>query len=650
MGKSRRKKEVAERALLPSKDVRKGKWKDWLPVGALVLLSFVTFANSLSNGFAFDDEMMIARNRLIKDVANLPRLFASHYWAGTPEDEEAFDPRGNLYRPLVMATFALNHAVGGLNPFGFHLVNLLLHIAVSILLYTLARQLGLSSGAALASSALFAVHPLHTEAVSGVVGRAEVLMALGVLAALQWYRQAGAPAPLAFPWVLASWAAFAMGLLSKEQAMLLPALLVLSDLSVGREPGTWKALLLSVWRRYLGYGLILGAYLGLRIAVLGRFFDDAKAFPFVDNPLAHIGGFARALTAVKVAGKYLGLLVWPAQFSGDYSYNSIPITASLLAPAVLAALAAWGGLLGLAVYSGLRGSGHALFAIGLTVITFFPASNLLVPIGTIMGERLFYLPSAGLCLLIGVGWDTVRRWANEMGRLRPVTWGGLVVLVLVLVPLTLRSITRNPAWRDTKTLMERAVEVVPQSAKVHYNLGMLSAEPEQAIRQLDEATRIYPEYRSTNGGLNAGYGTALLRLGRTKEAIEPLERAVALRPKLKTAQYNLGLAYARNEQWAEAEQALRMAIALDFENPSGYNSLSFVLRRQERYEEALAAADEAIRLKPDLAEAHYNRGQIMEGLGRWQEAATSYQQALRLKPDMALAASHLEQVRRRLAR
>ena len=138
------------------------RWRPFLVTfGILALVSFLVFANSLTNGFALDDESIIVQNRLIKSLTHLPALFISDYWASILGPGYG----GNIYRSLVLVSFALNYAVGGLNPFGYHLVNLLLQLGVCLAMYALARQLDLSRAAALPASTVFAVHPLHTEAV-----------------------------------------------------------------------------------------------------------------------------------------------------------------------------------------------------------------------------------------------------------------------------------------------------------------------------------------------------------------------------------------------------------------------------------------------------------------------------------------------------
>ncbi len=620
------------------------------PVALLLLLSLLAFANAFHNGFAFDDESIIVRNNLLQQLDQIPILFITDYWAGSHEDSHGWER--NLYRPLVLVTFALNYAVGGLAPLGYHVVNLLLHMGVSLLLYDLARQIGLSIGAALAASALFAVHPLHTEAVAGVVGRTELLLALGVLVAVRWYGKASVPNQPRLRSILVSLGGFAVALLSKEQAVMLPALLILYECSRMRKSGRDRMWLRSIWPQYLGCLLLPGAFLLLRAGVLGTFLPRAHGrIPFLDNPLAHVSWLPRVLTAVKVAGKYLWLFVWPAMLSADYSYDAIPRATSVFEPQVLGALAAWGGLLGLASFSYLRGRRIAFFGVGFTVLSFLPAANLLIPIGTIMGERLFYLPSAGLCLVVGAGLDQIRAWASSPGRLHALKWVGVGTVTALLLLLTARTILRNRDWRDSEALFGSALQVVPRSTKVHFNLGVLYAnkgEVQQAMREYEAALRIYPEYPNVSAPFNEAYGISLFKTARYDEAIEALERATALGSPGKKAHFTLGLAYAKKARFDEAEIAFGKALALDVNDPIIYTSLSFVLGEQERYDEALAAADAAIRLNPAFAEAHYFRGHALEVQGHLREALASYQQALHFKPDLSVAIRRLEQLRPRL--
>ncbi len=585
------------------------RWGTLAALGCLTLLSILSYANSLFNDFAFDDGPIIVENWMIKSLHYFPRLFTTDYWAGTLGSGSG----GNLYRPLVLATFALNHAVGGLNPFGYHLLNLLLHLAVCAALYTLARQLGLSRGAACAASALFAVHPLHTEAVTGIVGRAELLMALGVLLAMVWYVWAATAERLDIRFALASWAAFAAALLSKEQAMMLPALLVAIDASrVSREEG-WPRVIQGAWRRYAGYVLVLGIYLVLRAAILGNtLFKGSQQIDFLDNPLASVSSMHRLFTALKVGGKYLWLMVWPVELSASYSYDAIPIATSFWEPGVLLAALAWSGLLALGIWAYLRGSRPLYVGIGITVLTFLPASNLLIPIGTIMGERLFYLPSAGLCLAAGAGLDRQAALADQAGRSRRVMPVVAGAFILVLALLAARTIQRNPDWRNTDTLMASTIQVVPRNVKVQFM-----------------------------------YGTSLVTAGRTDEAIRVLEDAVRTWPNDPEPYNTLGVAYEKKGMWPEADVAFQRALAIREkvggpwhpEVAQSLNNLAALDFVQGKYAEAeplyvraLAIREKALGPEhPKVAQSLNNLGLLYAAERKFAEAEPLYRRALAIQ-------------------
>ena len=608
-----------------------------LTLGLLAVLAGVAYANSLRVGFVFDDKVMIEENTLLTKLDYLPTILASDYWAGRRAQSEVVPWRSGLYRPLVLVTFALNHAWGKLNPVGYHLVNVILHLGVTWLVYLLAIQIGMSQGGSLVPAAIFAVHPLHTEAVTGIVGRAELLMACGMLGAL-WFAGHGQR--------VLSLMMFGMALLSKEQAVVFPVVLVLYDLCANPstsnlEHRTSNATGISsyVVRRYGPYVLILLGYLLVRHAVLGRI--TVVPPHFIDNPLAHADGYVRVLSAIKIAGLYLWLCLWPAKLSADYSYNAIPMVHSMFEPGFLLALIAWLVLLGLALRSFLKGGRRICFAIGLVVLTFLPTSNLVVPIGTIMGERLFYLPSVGVCLLAGLAYErlAVRNAVLRTTYDAPRTWHlarriplasylaprtFVTVLVgLVCLALTLRTIDRNREWVSSETLMESAMKAYPASTKVHSMLGALAttrADWIGARDHLQTAIGLYPEYPYTEVEINFNLGKVLLNTNEPEKAIEAFERAVALDPTSSLTLYNLGAAYLAARQYSESESALRASIRVNPKLAKAYSALSWLLIVTDRYEEALSQAEKAIQLDPKLREARLNRARAMEGLGRTDEA------------------------------
>ncbi len=643
---------------LPRQPSSRPAWALAVGPALIFLLAVLAYAPTLTNGFPFDDERLIVQNRLIASLRNIPVLFTGSYWTIEPGTETRV---GGLYRPLLTISFALNYAAGGLNPLGYHLVNILLHAGVSLAVYGLGRRLFLTPAAAGVAGALFAVHPLHTEVVAGIVGRAESLMALSVLLALVGYRSERRAVRFG------SLAAFGLGLLAKEQAVVAPALLLFVDLLVRRQASpvpSWIASARGALTRLLPYAGVLFVYLLLRAWALGGVQAVAviRAISFLDNPLAHVSLGPRLLTALAVAGRYLTLSLWPVPLSPDYSYNQIPLAASLFDGRVLLALLLWGCLFGVATRSLTGGKGGAGFAVAFTVLTFLPASNLIVTIGTTMGDRLFYLPSAGLCWLAGVGWQALHG-RMDRPRLSRVLWAAVGVLIVIFA---MQGIRYGRVWRDDLSLFSHAVRVVPENAKVRFNLGsdlLFKGQKEEAILHLRKAVEIYPGYTNAWDALGRGY----LDTQRWEEAIAAFQKAVSLAPNSPHPHNNLGLAYLALGRWDEAMAAFRRAVTLKSDLTQAHRNLADVYDRKGWTEAALAeralelnptdalawlqagttflrlrwsaeavgALQEGARLDPNLPEAHLALAQAYDALDRPREAVEAYEALLGLRPDHA---------------
>jgi tetratricopeptide (TPR) repeat protein len=605
-----------------------------LALGILAVLATLPFLNTFGNDFAFDDKLAIVENPRIKSLRNIPILLASGYWAQNPTG-------GKLYRPLVTISYAVNYALGGLHPFGYHLINLLLHLGVSLLLYRVAVRLFHHREGALVAAALFAVHPLHTEAVTGIVGRAELFAAVFFLLGWWWDLESRGR----WRYIAGSVVAFGLALISKEHAVALPGVLVLSELYTakdrdGQSPPEAARRLPWFVSRYAGYLAVLTGYLLIRFAVIGM---DVPRPALLDNPLAHVTLVPRLLTALEVAGRYLWLMVWPQSLSPDYSYNQIPVVHSPLAPGFLLALLAWGTLIGIACWS-YRGARQAFLCVGFMLVTFSLASNFLVPIGTIMGERLFYLPSAGLCLLAGVAWQRAMEWCRDRSPFKQVRWVGLGLLAVIVVLLAARTVMRNQDWRDHATLFLRALEVAPNSAKVHSNLGGVYLDRglyDDGKRELEASLAILPTVHA-----HRNLGTLYLRKGLPEAAIAEYRKAIALGPRDAEAYNNLGYVLLDQGSVEEAITALGKAVILDPNVADAHYTLGRALAEQERWPEAIAEYEEARRLTPDFMEASYALGLALEETGQYQAAAQAFEEALRLKPGLKVAHRRLAELYR----
>lgn len=431
-------------------------------------VAVVTYANTLAGGFTFDDTWILLENPLVQDLGRIGDLLTSPYWG----DRSA----AGLYRPLTSLSFAIQGALHGMTPFGFHLVNVILHAVASVLVASVAARLSGSRFVAAASGILFAAHPIHTEAVAGIVGRAEILATCGVLVAL---RVALAPAASRGSRV-GPRAVFALGLVlamfSKEIGfVVLPLIVVLGLARRDRVPD-------APWLIGIA-AAVAGLMLGAKFAVTGALGVPAESITAVANPAAHADAVSRTATAFAVLTNYASLLVFPDVLSYDYSFDQVSVVDLTSAKAWLG-MAVAVALTALAIV-GRRQLPVVAFGCAMFLLAWLPVSNVFFPIGTIQAERLLYLPSVGFVLCVA---EVVRRGFGARSR---VAWG---IVLVVTVALAGRAVVRNFDWRDNRSLFESGIVTSPRSALTHFELGKLLFN--EARVEADVRERVKLERRS----------------------------------------------------------------------------------------------------------------------------------------------------------
>jgi tetratricopeptide (TPR) repeat protein len=349
-----------------------------------------------------------------------------------------------VYRPVGTLSYLFNYAVlgNGPHPEGYHWINLLLHLGNVLLVYALARRLLPGFWPPVFVAALWAVHPILSESVTNIIGRTDLLAGMALLSGLLFHlKSTEAPGPRRWMWLLALMAVTFVGVFSKENAVVIPGVIVLYGL---------------VWRKNLR-GMLLGcAAVSLPLLVMWYARSvvlagtAASQVPFVDNPLVAADFWTARLTALKVLARYVGLLVWPANLSADYSYAEIPLARG--------ALSDWTAWIALACVVAavviFRRHRAIVFMAGFAALTLLPTSNLLFPIGTIMAERFLYLPAiaAAVCIVTAI-------YAGK--RSAPV------VLCSIVALLAIRTWVRNADWHDDLSLARATVRVSPESYKGH---------------------------------------------------------------------------------------------------------------------------------------------------------------------------------------
>lgn len=480
------------------------------------LLGLVCFANTLFGGLTYDDRPLVLENPRIRTLSDFGSLWLSDWWGDLERAEQPPEAlRDRLYRPLTLVTFALNYATHGPRPFGYHLFNVLLHAAAGVLVWHLARRLTGESSIATIAAVLFAVHPIHSEAVASVVGRAEILATILLLGGALVLLGGARPRPQRT--AIAAFL-FLLALLAKETAVCYPAiglLLLLAHPADTRPRGgrTWlvhAAILLAP----------LVVYFPLRYVALDQHLIRAGSADPVMNPLAAATIGEHILGIFTVLGHYTRLMLVPAQLSSDYGKAIVDPARGVELMTIIGFIAAFALMAGL--MTARRGSQRARQVAVLTAIfiaSYVLISNSLLLIGVSLAERLLYWPSVPLLILAAMGIVEFARRQCAPGRPLAQRTSVLATLgILVIVALGVRTAVRNSDWSSNMALFTVDSRVHPTG--VHLNHGA-------AI----ELVRLWRSHRPPTPDTNTEWSLArrhLLHLGIWQTVWSPEKQRAAL--------------------------------------------------------------------------------------------------------------------------
>lgn len=547
---------------------------------ALAGLAVACYAGTLGHGFVYDDVQNVVDNRWIRSVRYLPQVLFSH--------AAGFDDRfaTGYYRPLMHGVYLATYQVAGLRPWAFHLVNVLLHAAATVLAFlvvgALVRRLGPEAVAprapaiAALAAALFAIHPVHTEAVAWIAGVTDLSFTVFALVSILLYVRAdGSRRGIA-----AAAVAFFVATLGKEPALVVPALLVVYE--VARRAAGTGIPLRTVARRLAPFAAVVAAYLAIRVAALGAFAPGMRVYRLDAGTIV--------LTAADLFTRYLRMLVWPNPLSALYSFVPVTSALSTAGAVALAGVAAAGTAVWWARRRPLILVAAAFIALPLLPVLYIPAVD-----AGVFAERYLYLPVLGYAMLAGIAVVTV---ASRGGTARVAT---IAVVALVGALMVMTTVERNAVWRDSVSLWSDTVMKSPGSAVAHESLcWALSTERRhaEAIRACERALALEPG--RLDARVNLAY--ALAESGRTDDAITHYQTVARARPDDADALTGLGLAYMA-KGWTEAAlTSYRAAIRARPEHAEAHNDLGVALVRAGRLGEAIPHLREAARLQPDNAD------------------------------------------------
>jgi Flp pilus assembly protein TadD len=623
----------------------------------VAVLTIAVYLPALQNGFVWDDVQYITRNSFIRSLNG--NLFKSAF-LGFQADN---------WHPLTWISHAIDYSLWGLNPFGHHLTNIILHafntMMVVLLLMQLVRVFNqretsdrmsgplLSYRQALIASGvsglLFGLHPLHVESVAWISERKDLLCALFFLMSIMSYvnyagvrdnraTQRNVPSPWFDKRYLFALGFFALALMSKPMAVTLPVVLLILDwflFSRIHSPRTfWTAFVEKL--PFFSLTLI-SSVLTVLAQKAGGAMEMMQPVPLSTRVL--VG--ARSLIA------YVGKMIVPVNLVPYYPY---PDGVSLLSPEYLSSIVLVIGITLLCVIIAKRQK-LWLSAWGYFVVTLLPVLGIVQVGNQAMADRYTYLPSLGpffvIGLIVAVLFEKI--WVSRpLGLLLKMT--SAVAAVFLFTSLSYATIQQIGVWRNNIifwnyviTKGPKGTAESPKSAMAHNSLGLAYASQGQwdpATAEFQTALRLKPDYVEPHYNLGVAYAS----LGQLDRAIAEYQTALRMKPDSAGAHNNLGIAYASLGQFDRAIAEFQRTSLLNPDDAEPHSNLGIAYASQGQWDRAIAEFQTALRLNPYAAKPHYDLGNAYASQGQWDSAIAEFQTALRLKPDFHEAGQRLNDI------
>ncbi|KAG8186483.1 hypothetical protein JTE90_009238 [Oedothorax gibbosus] len=628
------------------------KYIAWGPC-LIIATAFLCYLNSLGCGLVFDDQAAIRDNKDLLPTTPISNLLYNDFWGTSMLREESH----KSYRPLCVFTFRLNFWVHDLDPFGYHLINVFLHASVCLLYHRLCTEI-LASTPSLIAALIFATHPIHCEAVTGVVGRAELLSSVFFLIALLMYiksshKNGSNDYKALFQCLVLS----GLAMLSKEQGITVVAVCVTYDILLvikvkglslppGRPPRGKVKGPTPTWRKDLVLRLLVmtsGAMFMLvaRMRLMG---NRMPVFNRFDNPASAESWPIRQLTHHYLVSLNTWLLVFPSDLCCDWTMGTVKLVTSFCDVRLLATVTVYAGICGFAwrcCHGTRRNCKIIVMGLSLAIFPFLPASNLLYSVGFVVAERVLYLPSMGMCILIAHGFDTM------CSAYRKQKHKFYVCIVILLCLYITKTVNRNFDWLDEETIFKSGLRVTSSNAKLYNNLGHVMesrGKIQEALQLFLKAAEVQPD----DLGSHLNIGRMHNSMGMIEKAENAFRVAKELLPKMQPGAknyrahiaprhldlfLNLGSLLSRNEsRLEEAQELYKEAISMKTDYTDAYIQRGNVLMKLNRSAEAHDMYKEALKHDHKNVDIFYNMGVLLLEQGKSHQALASFDQALQVDP------------------
>lgn len=630
---------------------------DALLIAALILCAALPYLNTLLNGFVYDDNRQVLDNPYLKNFHFLPQVFGTTVWSFV-----GMQGVSNYYRPMMTFGYAVCYHLFGPLAYGFHLVNVLLNVGVVVLVFGVASRLLKDRAVAFVAACLFAIHPIHTEAVAWVAAVTSLEVTFFYLLTFWLFLSMARPNGEISPWMkLAAVGSFALTIFSKEQALVFP-LLAMTYEHFFRDDRAQT----SFWqkaRRYGEFWLMDVAYVLFRVEHLGAFAPQVQ--------LSRLGWRPSVLSALALVGQYLEKILWPVQLCAYYVFHK---RTSMFDPGVLAGIAALAACL--MIFALLfRRNRAASFGFVWFFLTLAPVLDIRYLAGNVFAERYLYLPSVGFCWLMG--WAGVKLWKSLSARRRAWRHALLATSCVIGLLMAIRVVARNRDWRSDEALYSQTLKVSPRATNIRENLGVVAwnhGRIDEAEKEWSIALKLNPDspITLTNLGLvsakrkqygqaehyfreamlrkpdytdpHLNLGSMMMDLGRLEEAERQLRAAAALSPLIPSCHNQLGKLYLKEGRPAEAEGQFLQSVkaAPNFE---GYDGLGDAYLQQRNLNGAGWAYAAAAEINPYDSRAHFGLASIASLAGHRKVALAEYARGFETDPNNPDAKSAVRALR-----
>lgn len=557
-----------------------------IPRGRIFLILFIccfaAYNNALYNDFIYDDRDQILGNEWIRNVRHIPEIFSKGAWSFSEEHVIS-----NYYRPMMHVINAATYHIFGPQAWAFHLVNIILHSGVCFLIFLLGSKIfdrphTRGTAAYLSppfiAALLFAVHPIHTEAVTWIASLPDLSVTFfGLIGILFYIRSRDAAHARRSDYILSVFFFF-LAALCKETALVLPAVILTYDIALGKNPAKLKL--------YLPYIALSGLYFLLRSHALGGIMSNGS--------YEYLSGYQKLLNILPLFAGYLQKLLLPVNLRFWYTFHPIMSFISIEGIISFGIVLSFGA----ALYASYRKDKVIFFSLSLILISLLPAFYISAIPGKPFAERYLYLPSVGFAFI-----SALLMFRTNAGK-KGIPSGLAGILTALLAFYLLGTISRNNVWKNECSFWSDTALKAPDSDLSRYNLGLAlleKGESDQAIKQ----------------------------------AIQEFQTAVSLNPKEDRAYHNLGMAYLALNSPDLAIGHFQTALKLRPNRAETYFGLGFAYMKKGLTDKAVEQYRKGLKLKPNDVQARRNIGHAFLAKGMTKEAIEQYQTALKIEPKNA---------------